>query len=81
MKIFLTLNITLFICCYIDKKCAIKNKYRISENLFIFLSMLGGCFGFYLAMILFHHKTKKKKFKIIPLICIVWIIILLKLNF
>ena len=40
------------------------------------LSLLGGCFGTLLGMYLFHHKTKKLKFKLIPVICIIWILVL-----
>ena len=72
-------NLIAFISCYIDKKRAIKNKYRLKESYLLTLSFLGGALGLYISMYLFRHKTKKIKFTlIIPLIIILWIIILSK---
>ena len=74
MYYLIIINIISFIICYIDKKRAINNKYRISEYTLILLSIIGGCYGFLLGMYIFHHKTKKIKFKIlIPIICIIWL--------
>jgi len=75
---YLTLvNLLSFFIFGLDKWFAIKNKNRLSEKLLLFLSLIGGCFGMALGMILFHHKTKKKKFLIgIPLIITLWIIVL-----
>ena len=44
--------------CYNDKKRAIKNKRRIPERILIGISIMGGALGFWIAMYLFHHKTK-----------------------
>ena len=73
----LTINIITFIIYGIDKYKSIKHKYRISENTLILLAILGGILGAILGMISFHHKTKKKKFKIIPVILLLWIYILI----
>ena len=74
MYYLIIINIISFIICYIDKKRAINNEYRISEYTLISLSIIGGCYGFLLGMYIFHHKTKKIKFKIlIPIICIIWL--------
>ena len=74
------INIISFIIYGIDKYKSIKHKYRISENTLISLSIIGGVFGSILGMIIFHHKTKKIRFKIsIPIILIIWICILIKL--
>ena len=71
------INVMGLIICYIDKRKAIKNKYRIPENMLMVISLIGGCLGFFLGMILFRHKIRKSKFYIsIPLIIIMWIIIL-----
>ena len=71
------INVMGLIICYIDKRKAIKNKYRIPENILMVISLIGGCLGFFLGMILFRHKIRKSKFYIsIPLIIIMWIIIL-----
>ena len=72
----LTINIITFIIYGIDKYKSIKHKYRISENTLILLAILGGILGAILGMISFHHKTKKKKFKIIPVILLLWVYIL-----
>lgn len=64
--------------CYNDKKRAIKHKWRIQENVLLGISLLGGAFGFWLGMHLFHHKTKHLKFLILePLFMIAWIVIIL----
>ena len=53
-----------------------KQLYRISENTLIILAALGP-FGALVGMFLFHHKTKKNKFKIcIPIFLIIHIVII-----
>ena len=72
----IVINIISFIICFIDKQKAINNKYRIKENTLLFISLIGGCFGLFLSMIIFHHKTKKLKFKLlIPFFIIIWLLI------
>ena len=67
MKFFLLyilfINIFSFTLMLIDKKMAIKKKWRISEQTLLSVSFIGGSLGAYLAMILFRHKTKHFKFK------------------
>ena len=72
---FLSINIISFLLCLIDKRKAIKHRYRIPEFTLLLVSIIGGCFGMLFGMYLFHHKTKKLKFKLVPLFCIIWIII------
>lgn len=81
MKYYLLIiNIITLIIYGIDKYKSIKNKYRISENTLIILAILGGVVGAFLGMIIFHHKTKKKKFIIlIPIIMLIWVYILINL--
>ena len=58
----------------IDKIKSQKNKWRISEKTFVFLTILLGGIGIIFATRLFNHKTKKYKFKIlIPIIIIIQI--------
>lgn len=72
----ITINLLSFFICGLDKWFAQKERFRMSEQLLIFLSLIGGCFGMAFGMILFHHKTKKKKFTIgIPLMITLWIAI------
>ena len=74
----LIINIITFIIYGIDKYKSIKHKYRISESTLIILPILGGALGAFLGMIIFNHKTKKKKFIIIPIILLLWVYILVK---
>ena len=74
------INIISFIICFIDKRKAIKNSWRIPEKKLLFISLIGGCFGFYLSMKIFHHKTKKLLFEIlIPIMIIIWIYVIYKI--
>lgn len=78
MKYYLlTINMISFITYGIDKLCAIKKTRRIPERILITQAFIGGPFGSLLGMHIFHHKTKKLKFKImIPIILILWIIMI-----
>ena len=55
-------NLVAFAMYGIDKRRAIKNKWRIPEKRLLLAALLGGAFGALWGMILFHHKTKKAKF-------------------
>ena len=77
----LLINIVSFTLYFIDKKLAILHKYRIPEVVLILFSILGGSLGSLVSMYLFHHKTKHLKFTILnPLILIIWLYIVLKIN-
>lgn len=56
---------------YIDKKRAIKHKYRIKENTMFTFFILGGFLGGFLSMKMFRHKIKKKKFYIIGFLSVI----------
>lgn len=73
------INIIGLFMCYIDKLFAVKHFYRIPEFILLFVCLVGGCYGFEIGMNLFHHKTKKIKFKIVYIFCFVWLIILYKI--
>lgn len=62
---YIILNFITFFLYGIDKRKAKRNKYRISEFTLIVLAYLGGCFGAWMGMHFFHHKTKHMKFKIL----------------
>lgn len=47
----------------IDKYKAIHQAYRISEKALFMIALIGGAYGAYVAMYLFHHKTRKTMFK------------------
>lgn len=74
---FLVINIIAFVLYGVDKRRAIKDKWRIPEATLIGLAALGGGIGAFLGMITWHHKTKKWKFRIlVPAFIIVWIAII-----
>ena len=81
MYYLISINIISFILIFIDKRKAINNKYRIKERTLLFISLLGGCFGTIISMYLFHHKTKKLKFKLVHLFCIIYIILFIKVKY
>ncbi len=74
---FLVINMIAFVLYGVDKRRAIKDKWRIPEATLIGLAALGGGIGAFLGMITWHHKTKKWKFRIlVPAFIIVWIAII-----
>ncbi|MBR3162223.1 MAG: DUF1294 domain-containing protein [Bacilli bacterium] len=79
IQYIIIINILSFILCYLDKKLAIKHKYRLSETFLLSLCTIGGTFGLLLGMHLFHHKTKKIKFKLVYITSLIWIFIIYKL--
>ena len=65
----LFINIITFVVFGIDKRKAIKHKWRVPEATLFILSIIGGSLGGIFGMYIFHHKTKKIYFVIgIPLI-------------
>ncbi len=71
------INVLSFLIYGLDKLKAKYHKWRISEKTLLLLAILGGAYGSYFAMILFHHKTRKPVFKFgVPLILILETILL-----
>lgn len=65
------INLFAYILYAIDKYKSKKSKWRIPEKTLITTALLGGSIGALLAMKMFRHKTKHKKFTIgVPLILI-----------
>ena len=65
----------------IDKRNAVHGKWRIRVSTLLSLAAAGGSAGALLAMRLFHHKTRKKKFTIgIPLMLLAQIVLLFLLT-
>lgn len=58
-------NIAVFIIYGIDKRRAVRNKWRISEKTLILSALLGGGIGAFSGMFLLRHKTKHMKFLIL----------------
>lgn len=61
---FLVISIITIIITIIDKKRAIKHRYRVSEATLITLGFLGGAVAEYITMKTIRHKTLHKKFMI-----------------
>lgn len=62
---YIIINIIAFLIYGIDKRKAIKKKWRISEKTLLGISFLGGSMGSILAMFIFKHKTKHYQFLIL----------------
>ena len=74
----LVINAIAFILYGIDKHKAIKGKWRVPEATLIGIAALGGALGALLGMLVWHHKTRKWKFRIlVPLCLVVWVAIIL----
>ena len=75
--IYLAWNFIVFLLYGIDKRKAVKQKWRIKEATLILSAFFMGGIGAFLGMKAFRHKTKHLKFKIlIPLAIIVNIAII-----
>lgn len=75
---YIIINIISYMCIFIDKRKALKNKWRIKENSLFNLFLLGGFLGGFLSMKIFKHKTKKKKFYFV---CIISLLLHLYIAF
>ena len=72
----LLINAAGLLIMLIDKRKAIKNRWRIPEKTMFTVAVLGGSLGVYAGMQLFRHKTKHAKFYIgVPLILAIQIIL------
>ena len=82
MKYFLlyllVINLVSFFAMGIDKRKAIKGKWRIPESTLMIMAVIGGSVGAIFGMRVFRHKTKHKKFFIgLPVILILQILLAL----
>jgi len=69
-----------FILMGIDKRRAIKKKWRVQEKTLLMVAVLGGGIGSFLGMILFRHKIRHLAFMILlPLAAAAYVGILLKI--
>ena len=63
--VLVLMNIAAFITYGVDKRRAIKNRWRVPERTLLLLAALGGGIGALAGMLLFHHKTKHLRFQIL----------------
>ena len=72
----MVINILGFLIMGLDKHKAKMAERRIPENTLFMFTILGGGVGTIAGMYVFHHKTKKMKFKVgMPLVLILEILI------
>lgn len=70
-------NLASFFLYGLDKYRARRQMWRIPEHTLLTVAFLGGCIGAAAGMALFHHKTRKTKFRVcIPVAIVLWIGIL-----
>ncbi len=62
---YLLMNFAAFIAFFADKKFAVEKRKRIPEDILIGLSFIGGAAGGFLSMMIFRHKTRKLKFRLL----------------
>lgn len=75
------INLVGFVLYGVDKaKSKRKGSRRISERVLLWVARLGGGVGCWLGMMLFRHKTKHVRFKVlVPLWTVLWIVALVLL--
>ncbi len=74
----LIISVIAFILYGIDKYRAVKKRWRIPEATLVLFAAIGGAAGALLGMFVWHHKTRKWKFRIlVPLFLVIWIGILI----
>ncbi len=74
----IAVNIVGFIVCAADKRAAIKHRSRVRERTLFALALLGGALGVWLAMLIFHHKTRKLRFMLfMPLVALAYAILVI----
>lgn len=79
MYYLISINLIGFFLIFVDKQKAIHNRWRLAENLLLFIAFIGGTFGTLIGMYLFHHKTKKVKFWLVPVFCFIWLYLILNI--
>lgn len=74
-------NLLAFVLYGIDKVKAKKKAYRIPERTLLWMARIGGGVGSWIGVMVFHHKTKHAKFKIVvPLWTVIWLVVLILLS-
>ncbi len=73
---YLILNLIAFVAFFLDKRSAGRRKERASERSLLVLSLFGP-FGAFAAMRLFHHKTHKSMFLLVPAFLLIHLAIVL----
>lgn len=73
----LVLNLAAFFTYGWDKRKARQNQWRVPEHTLLALAFAGGSVGALLGMRVFHHKTRKNKFRLgVPVALLLWVLLL-----
>lgn len=73
----LALNLVTFFTYGWDKRKARQNQWRIPEHTLLVLAFVGGGVGALLGMRVFHHKTRKTKFRLgVPVALLLWLLLI-----
>ena len=75
----LAVNFITFLLYGDDKSRARRHAWRIPEKVLMGAAVIGGSIVALLGMSIFHHKTRKIKFKLIYLFCILWLFLIFRL--
>jgi uncharacterized membrane protein YsdA (DUF1294 family) len=73
---YVVLNLIAFLVYGSDKRRARKGKERTPEATLLLWALVGA-FGAYLGMRFFHHKTRKTKFILVPLMALLHFVVIL----
>ena len=77
----ISMSIMTFAAYGIDKLHAIKGKARIRNATLLGLALIGGAFGAFLGMHLFHHKTSQTTYRVwVPLMMLLQLAALICKN-
>ena len=79
MKYIILWNVFVFLVYGADKIKSIKGGFRISEKFLIFCTVFAGGIGAILGMIIFRHKTRKRKFRLMAIVGAVIAALLIRL--
>lgn len=78
----IAVNVIALLTYGIDKSRAVRHRWRIPEATLIGVALIGGGAGALTGMLIFHHKTRKWKFRIlVPLAILLWAAAIYKLLF
>ncbi len=76
------INVVAFVVYAFDKVQAKRKGGRVPERTLLWLARIGGGAGCWLGMLVFRHKTKHIRFKVlVPLWTIVWVVGIVLLEY